>query len=439
MGRASRRKRDRPPVAPPPEPSTGPSSMRWAVLIAAVALAGLTAWLLSRDGETPASEAALLSTTVSPLPNPDTSSMTPPVARAIGQARQVAVARPGSAAAIGQLGQIYHAHWLNDAAATCYDIAHSIAPDDFRWIYLLAAVEEIRGADGERVKGLFREAMRLAPSYAPVHVRYGDALMRLGRSTEARDAYATALEHDPELVLAHRGLGQAALLLGDGATAVEHLEQSEQLAPEDRITQVALARAYALVDRTEQAADAARRAETLNAEARLPDQIFFEVQNMAVDPESLRERAGRSLGRGDYEAAIRALTLLEESAGAAATERLSAVHKQWANQLAFGGDFDAALPLFERAAALDPSDPEIEHNWGTVLLRQGDLEEAARHFERAIELDPESADSFYNLGVVLEGLGRTEEAIEHFIEAAAINPQHVAAGRLAELGVVPDS
>ena len=249
---------------------------------------------------------------------------------------------------------------------------------------------------------MFRAATRLAPRFPPVYVRHGDALLRLGRWSEARDAYARAIERDPKLALAHRGLGQAALLLGDGPAAVEHLEQAGRLEPEARIAQVALARAYTLVDRGEQAAEAARKAQTFTAEARLPDPIFFDMQNLAVDPETLRARAAR---------------------------------KQRANQLAFGGDFDAALLEFERAARLAPRDPEIEHNWGTVLLRRGDLEEARRHFQKAIELNPQSADSLYNLGVVLEALGRTEEAIERFIAATAINPRHVAAGRLEQLGV----
>ena len=132
---------------------------------------------------------------------------------------------------------------------------------------------------------------------------------------------------------------------------------------------------------------------------------------------------------------IEALTLLEESGEASVSKQLAFAHKQRANQLAFGGDFDAALLEFEDAARLGPTDPEIEHNWGTVLLRRGDLEEASRHFEKAIEFNPQSADSLYNLGVVLEGLGRPDEAIERFTAAAAINPQHVAAGRLTELGV----
>jgi Flp pilus assembly protein TadD len=144
------------------------------------------------------------------------------------------------------------------------------------------------------------------------------------------------------------------------------------------------------------------------------------------------------LRQGAHDAALEALALLEESEGPGARRQLAAASKQRANRLAFAGDFDAALPEFERAARLAPTDPEIEHNWGTVLLRRGDLEAAGHHFEKAIALDPQSADSLYNLGVVLEGLGRTDEAIERFTAAAAIDPRHLAAQRLAELGAVSD-
>jgi len=442
MGRASRRKRERARAWPSGtavgsgRPETRGTRTRLhflalAGLVAAVIALGLGLWLTRAGDETP-------TRTSVELPDPDTSDMTAPVERAIRNARLAAHAQPASAAAVGQFGQVLHAHWLYEGATECYEIAHELAPEDFRWVYLLAGVEDIRGSDASRIDELFREAIRLAPQFPPVHVRHADALMRLGRWAEARDAYAEAARLDPELVLAYRGLGQAANLLGHGPEAVEHLERSRELAPEDRITQIALARAYALAGQDERAAEASRKAQTLTSQASLPDQVFFEVQNMAVDPESLRKRAARKLREGNIDAAIEALSLLEESEGAGGRLQLAAGMKRRANQLAFSGDFDAALPEFERAARLAPEDPEIEHNWGTVQLRRGDLEEAENHFERAIKIDPESADSLYNLGVVLERLGRSDEAIARFSSAAAIDPQHVAAKRLTELGIVPD-
>ena len=99
-----------------------------------------------------------------------------------------------SGSATGRFCQALHAHWLHEEAAACYEIAHTLAPQDFRWVYLLAGVEEIRGADGERVLRLFREAIRLAPGFPPLRVRYADALLRLGRWAEAREAYQAAAD-----------------------------------------------------------------------------------------------------------------------------------------------------------------------------------------------------------------------------------------------------
>lgn len=434
MGRASRRKRERSQAAANTDaPSQGgaPPRGRLAAIVlltAGVIVFSLAAWFHYRGAEvTPAPVAV--------LPEPDTTRMTPPVARAIRESRQAALTRPGSDAAVGRFCEVLQAHWLYDDASACYRIARELDPDDFRWAYLLAGVEDIRGVEGERIDQLFIDAVRLAPGFPPAHVRHADALLRLGRWSEARDAYATAVELDAGLVLAQRGLGQAAILLGDGPAAVEHLEIAAALAPDDRIVHVALARAYTLVGRKDQAAEAARKAQVLKSEASLPDQVFFEVQSLAVDPVSLRQRLNRSLREGDHEAAFEAAALLEESGAPDAMQQLAQASKQRANQLAFNGEFDDALTEYGRAARLAPGDPEIEHNWGTVLLRRGDLDEAGRHFEKAIELNPRSADSLYNLGVVLEGLGRRDEAIERFTQAAAIDPEHAAADHLAELGV----
>jgi tetratricopeptide (TPR) repeat protein len=438
VGKASRRKRERLLEASGQAAATVRNSVNHgtrprlrllaiAVVVAGVLALSLGSWLLYRGAEErPELDA------VARLPNPDTTDMTTPVARAIREARQAALARPQSAAAIGRFCQVLHAHWLHDEASICYGIARKLAPEEFRWVYLLAGVEDIRGADGERVDQLFRESTRLAPLFPPVYVRHADALLRLGRWSEARDVYTAAVKLDPELVLAQRGLGQAAILLGDGPAAVEHLEQADLLSPGDRIVQVALARAYTLVGQSDRAAEAARKAQALDSETSLPDPVFFEVESLSVNPAALRGRLTRALQDEDFDTAIEAATLLEESGAPGARKQLAVASKQRANELAFSGDFDGALLEFERAARFAPADPEIEHNWGTVLLRRGDLEEAGRHFERAIVLDPQSADSLYNLGVVLEGLGRGDEAIARFTEAAAIDPQHEAAQRLAD-------
>jgi len=447
VGKASRRKKERAeagagagaPSAVKGRPGIAGqdkrASRKWAALatlaIVLVAL-GFGAWRLFGTGDEEL-EPALV------LPAPDTSGMTAPVADAIESARRAALANPASGRAVGRFGQVLHAHWMLEPAEQSYEIAHELAPEDFRWSYLRAGVAELLGADGEKIDRLFGEALRQAPpGFAPVFVRYADALMRLGRWTDARDNYAKAAALDPELVLAHRGMGQALIQVGDGVAAVEHLERAAALSPNDRIARVALARAYALAGDDQRAAALSKEAEQARGSAPLPDPIFFEVESLAVDPESLRNRYARNLRRGDVQAAAEAARLLEQSGDPTPNQQLPLVVKQHANQLAFAGDFDKALAAYQEAARLAPDDPEIEHNWGTVLLRRGELEAAAEHFERAVALNPDSADSLYNLGLALEGIGRDDQAIAYFRAAAAIEPQHAAAQRLDELGLTPE-
>ena len=82
------------------------------------------------------------------------------------------------------------------------------------------------------------------------------------------------------------------------------------MSPGDRIAQVALARAHALAGDEQRAAEASERAEKAEGGTPLPDPFFYEVKQLAVDPESLRARYARSLRAGDVDAAAQRLAEL---------------------------------------------------------------------------------------------------------------------------------
>src|SRR5690348_3906579 len=54
--------------------------------------------------------------------------------------------------AYGKLGQIYHAYSLTSAARDCYVNANLLAPKDFRWIYLLAKVDQQEGRFDDAIR-----------------------------------------------------------------------------------------------------------------------------------------------------------------------------------------------------------------------------------------------------------------------------------------------
>ena len=83
---------------------------------------------------------------------------------------------------------------------------------------------------------------------------------------------------------------------------------------------------------------------------------------------------------------------------------------------------DDALPLLEKAAALNPRDADIQSNLGRLLERFGRIADARRHLAEALRLDPEHAASHNMIGTILCGEGRVAEAMEHFRAAVKSKP-----------------
>jgi tetratricopeptide (TPR) repeat protein len=490
----SKRKRGKPaPREAPPahEPRRRRGRSPWAltalVLLLAAAAYGATRFLASRPD-----------TSSWELPAVDIAEMPAPVRAQLSEAQQRVERERDSAEAWGQLGGLYDIYTLYGPAVACYERARTLAPEEFRWAYFLAMAEDARGADLERVTATFRAAIELKPGYVPVLYRFADALIRRGRTTEARELYTQVVQLEPQLAVGHRGLGQALLSLGQHQEGVRSLERAAQLAPDDRATYIALARGYALVGDQARAASTAELSERTRGLPVLPDSVRAPLEELARDPDSCILRAQAAMQAGAFARAIPDLKLflevlpehalaqyflgsayLETGQAELAVEALTAavaiqddlveahlklvdihtrsqrfdaaiehlrralahagsdagLHAKLGHTLAVTGDLEGAIASFQRAAALRPGDAEIHHNLGTALMRHGDSRAAVRQFRLALEIKPDYPNTLYNLGTALEQLGRVDEAIPHYRRAVELDPAHVSAKRLQELGV----
>jgi tetratricopeptide (TPR) repeat protein len=296
-----RKRKEERPVAVTPVPKR---AKRVPIVTAVLVLGGagaMLAWLAQR------SEVEALD-----VPDPSTSEMVAPVARAIRTAREAVLAEPRSAGTWGALGAVCDAHHLYDEATLCYRRARTLDRSDFRWVYLQAVVRDLQGAPGDEVADLFREALRLQPGYPPAHLRCGDALLRQGRAEEARAAFERALELDPTFAMAHRNLGQVLLALDDVSGAVEHLENAARLAPDDAVVFQSLSQARFRAGDAAGAERAAREAERKQPEYGVPDPIRFAVDEQNATPPACERRARERMERGEWRAARRDLDWLLE-------------------------------------------------------------------------------------------------------------------------------
>ena len=86
------------------------------------------------------------------------------------------------------------------------------------------------------------------------------------------------------------------------------------------------------------------------------------------------------------------------------------------------GDPAAALPYFERAAAVAPEYSTLEINLGVANGSLNRDAEAERHFRRAIQLDPRHAEQYIFYGRWLNSRARSDEAVGVLSIALSLSP-----------------
>jgi tetratricopeptide (TPR) repeat protein len=76
------------------------------------------------------------------------------------------------------------------------------------------------------------------------------------------------------------------------------------------------------------------------------------------------------------------------------------------------GDLDGARREWERALAVDATDPGTHTQLGTLAAVSGRLDQAERHYRTALQRDPDLAEAALNLAKICERTGRTAEAAQ---------------------------
>lgn len=204
---------------------------------------------------------------------------------------------------------------------------------------------------------------------------YGAALAGSGRPDEARTAFETALELDPEQALAQRGL--------------RRLEEREQVAggdatPLPREAQAPFDRGMTLLEqgRFEEAADA-----------------FAEARDAAPDRPLVSFYLGTALQRdGQVRAALDAYAPALEAFASSGTvlNNVGFAHLQT-------GRYDLALTRLREAIRAAPENARAHLNLGLTFYALSRFEDALASWQRAVELDPSLEASIQDVRERAEG------------------------------------
>jgi protein O-GlcNAc transferase len=358
--------------------------------------------------------------------------MEPQVAEKILSARNAVAEDPRSDEAWGRLGMVFHAHYLESEAGACYSEAHRLAPDDFRWPYLLGRI--LKSQEPKGALDILGEARRLKGDYAPLHLLAAELHEAQGDSQAAMESYRRALSVERGSAAAEFGIGRLALARGDLEESRNHLERAAELSPEAGSIQATLSRVYRRLGREEEADHAARRARRLHPDIDVRDPILQSVMEEAVSLVGYQTRALEAERAGDPS---RAEALLRRTIEIRPED--ASLHYNLANHLSRTGRVQEAEDSYRQALRLDSGHVPTLVNLGILAAQNGELREAKRLFEKALEKEPAHSGALLGLANAAAARGQLDAAIplfERVVELAPDRPDaHYALARaLADRG-----
>jgi Flp pilus assembly protein TadD len=251
---------------------------------------------------------------------------------------------------------------------------------------LRRGLERLREGEFAAAEAHFARAYRLAPHRAEACFALGRERLRRGDLDQAESLLREAWRRDPSLLSAAAFLARClGLERGDLAGARAILREAGAL--HGRVAPLCVVEA----------------------------ELFLEEKRS----EEARQAAEHALA--DEEAG--------DGAREAARALLSRVHNQEGIARAAGGDAEAALFAFRRAAELDPEWSAPLCNLGAAFEIVGRLDRAQSAYERALAVDAENATARLNLARLLRQRGQVSAALA-LLERSATGPH---AGEPSEL------
>jgi tetratricopeptide (TPR) repeat protein len=361
-------------------------------------------------------DAASANASLVAVPVPKLAGAEASVARALGAARaqlDALVAREDVgphelAEAYGETGLLYHAHVAFDAAEACYQNAMVLAPDDFRWPYLLAYVHQQNGRLEEAAR-YYRTALAIQPGHLPAKLRLAEVYIELEQLERAEPLLEAAVSSDELKARALSGLGQIALARRDYQRAATLLEQALAAAPDASRLHYTLAMAYRGLKDLERARfHLEQRGE---AEPQIPDSLIDGLRSLSTGPHTLYRYAMSAVRGHRYDAAVEAFSEALKMEPGNANAQVSL-----ARALYLAGDRVAAEETLERVLTQNPDHPLANFLLGVMYEQKRSPDRAIALYRRALQAEPAHAGAHYHLANALARSGHYEAAAPHYAQ-----------------------
>ncbi|MEM1179023.1 MAG: tetratricopeptide repeat protein [Acidobacteriota bacterium] len=320
------------------------------------------------------------------------------------------------ARAYGRLGELYHAYTLTRPALVAYANARSLEPDNARLAYLEAAALQREGRTDE-ARDAYARALELKPGDRATQLHLAEVHMALAEVDAADALYTQVLEADPTNTAGVFGRGRVAEARGEFAEAARDYEAALGAQPSAKNLHSLLASLYRRLDDMEGVER--HLAQFGGGTVVFDDPVLDSMKSLVGGIGPTLKSALDAFGDKDFLAAADLyLEVLETDADNATA--LSGA----ANSLRRAGELDRAVSVFRRFVDARPENRIAQLELATSLMENGEMDEALERFAALTESAPDFEEAHFNHGVALTRAGRWADSIQSFRTALELEPRN---------------
>ena len=328
-----------------------------------------------------------------------------------------AASRQERAQAYGNLGQLYHAYELYEAAEACYRNALVLDPSYLEWTYSLGYLLQSTGRFPEALQ--FYQQMKIerqTPQLAYlVHIRMGECYRSLNQPEQAKPAFEAAYQLNPEGPAVLARLGEIALDEKRFDLAIKYLVSALKKKPEANKLHYPLGMAYRGKGDMEQARFHISKYGMVGVQP--PDPVKIHLAKLVTGYWTHILAGKLAFSAGRYTEAAEAFQKAVE-----AEPKKVGAKVNLGSALAQLNKYEEAITQFQAAVELAPDNVTAHFNLGMLHINSNNCGEAIKHLQVVVKKAPKDSQAHLILANAFKKEQQFEKAIEHYETALSLDP-----------------